>query len=281
MLAVRITSLSKSFGKNRALHEVSLDVPPGSIYGLIGPNGSGKTTMIKSLVGASKPDSGKAEVLGLDPLLQRWELRKQIGYMPQVPALYGDLSARNNILFFASSRRIKDAEERVTKILSFTGLSDRASDPVRTFSGGMQKRVSLACAMIHEPRILFLDEPTAAVDPELKRKFWELFRKLADSGVTIFVSTHLMDEAMLCDRVTILKDGEILLVDTPQNILAKGKMKISFVRSGEKQSLMIPASPEALVIELQKLGLGNSVSELRFESDSIEEVVLSMIQKSR
>jgi ABC-2 type transport system ATP-binding protein len=214
MNAIEIVNLSKNYGKICALNNMCLDVPEGTIYGLVGPNGSGKTTLIKALVGSLLPNSGFAKVLGLDPVKDKWKLRRQIGYMPQSPALYDDLSARKNIMFFGKAQNVPDLQMKVDEILSFAELTSRADDAVRTFSGGMKKRVSLCCALINNPRIIFLDEPTAAVDPHLKMQSWILFRKLAKNGVTIFVSTHQMDEAMLCDKVTILRNGEILAVDT-------------------------------------------------------------------
>src|SRR5664279_2934880 len=221
--AVEIKSLFKNYGKLRALNNIILNVPEGTICGLVGPNGSGKTTLIKTLVGTLKPTTGNVIVLGLDPLQDKWKLRKQIGYMPQTPALYDDLSAKRNILFFGSAQSNTGLEKKTNDILEFAELTNRANDLVRTFSGGMKKRVSLCCALVHQPKIVFLDEPTAAVDPHLKMQSWILFRKLAQSGVTIFISTHQMDEAMLCDKVTILRNGEILAVDTPQNLLRLGK----------------------------------------------------------
>ena len=239
MNAIEIVNLSKYYGKICALNHMSLDVPQGTIYGLVGPNGAGKTTLIKALVGSLQPDSGYAKVLGLDPLKDKWKLRQQIGYMPQSPALYDDLSARNNILFFGKAQDVPDLQKKVDEILSFAELTHRANDAVRTFSGGMKKRVSLCCALIHDPQIIFLDEPTAAVDPHLKMQSWTLFRKLAQKGVTIFVSTHQMDEAMLCDQVTILRNGEILALDTPQNILQRGKTKLKIVASHEEKTSLI------------------------------------------
>src|SRR5664279_5555385 len=221
--AVEIKNLCKDYDKLVALNNITLNVQEGTIYGLIGPNGAGKTTLIKALAGALKPTTGSVSVLGLDPLRNKWKLRRQIGYMPQTPALYDDLSAKKNILFFGSAQSNTGLEKKTNDILEFAELTNRANDLVRTFSGGMKKRVSLCCALVHQPKIVFLDEPTAAIDPHLKMQSWNLFRKLAQNGVTIFISTHLMDEAMYCDKVTILRNGEILAVDTPQKILRLGK----------------------------------------------------------
>ena len=279
MNAIEILNLSKNYGKIVALNRMSLTVPEGTIYGLVGPNGSGKTTLIKALVGSLRPNSGYAKVLGLDPLKDKWKLRKQIGYMPQSPALYDDLSARDNILFFGKAQNVPDLHRKVDEILLFAELTSRANDVVRTFSGGMRKRVSLCCALIHNPRIIFLDEPTAAVDPHLKMQSWMLFRKLAQSGVTIFVSTHQMDEAMLCDRVTILRSGEILAVDTPQNILKLGKTRLKITVNKEERTTVIDSNPKDLADELQKFGLDKNISSVELHSDNIEDIILSIVQE--
>jgi len=279
MNAIEIVNLTKYYGKIGALNKMSLEVPEGTIYGLLGPNGSGKTTLIKALVGSLRPNAGQVKVLGLDPLKDKWKLRKQIGYMPQSPALYDDLSARNNILFFGQGQNVPDLHQKVEEILSFAELTSRADDLVRTFSGGMKKRVSLCCALIHNPKIVFLDEPTAAVDPHLKMQSWILFRKLAQSGVTIFVSTHQMDEAMLCDKVTILRNGEILAVDTPQNLLRRGKTTLKITKNNEERRSVIDSTAKDLAEELKKYGLDKNVSSVELQSDNIEDIILSIVNE--
>ena len=279
MNAIEIENLSKNYGKLHALKNMNLDVPIGTIYGLVGPNGAGKTTLIKTLVGSLRPSSGFAKVLGLDPLKDKWKLRKQIGYMPQSPALYDDLSARKNIMFFGKAQNIPDLKKRTDEILSFAELSSRSNDKVETLSGGMKKRVSLCCALIHNPKIIFLDEPTAAIDPHLKMQSWILFRKLAQTGVTIFISTHLMDEAMFCDKVTILRNGEILAVDTPQRILQRGKTKLKIFVNNEENISIIDSTSENLADELKKFGLEKNISSIELHSDNIEDVILSIIRE--
>lgn len=279
MNTVEIKNLSKLYGKIQALNNINLEVPEGSIYGLLGPNGSGKTTLIKALVGALHPTSGQIKVLGLDPLKDKWRIRKQIGYMPQSPALYEDLSARDNILFFGKLQNVKGIDKKAEDILLFTELTSRADDLVRTFSGGMKKRVSLSCALIHEPKIIFLDEPTAAVDPHLKLQSWALFRKLASKGVTLFISTHLMDEAMFCDKICILRQGEIIALNTPQKILETGKTKILVSVNGQMQTSTIDSTPENLAQELQQFGLNKAVNSINIHADNIEEIVLEIVNK--
>ena len=277
--AVEIENLCKVYGKLRALNNIMLNVPEGTIYGLVGPTGAGKTTLIKVLVGALKPTAGDVKVLGLYPLKDKWKLRRQIGYMPQTPALYDDLSARGNIRFFGSAQNVTDLEKKTDEILNFAELTNRANDLVRTFSGGMKKRVSLCCALIHQPKIVFLDEPTAAIDPHLKLQSWNLFRQLAKTGVTLFISTHLMDEALLCDKVTILRNGEIIAVDTPQKILAKGKTILKFSENGEIKESIIDSTPESLAKELQKFGLKQNITSISIHPDNIENIVLNIIKE--
>lgn len=279
MNAIEIVNLSKTYGKIRALNNMNLEVPEGAIYGLVGPNGSGKTTLIKTLIGSARPGAGYALVLGLSPIKDKWQLRRQIGYMPQSPALYDDLSARENILFFGKAQRVANLHQKTAELLSFTGLANRADDLVRTFSGGMKKRVSLCCALVHKPRILLLDEPTAAVDPQLKQMMWLMFKKLAGSGITIFISTHQMDEALLCDKVTIIRNGEIVAVDTPQNILQRGKTQLKVVVDGQENVSEIGSTTKDLAEELRKFGLHANVYSIELHSENIEEIVLSIIQE--
>ena len=275
--AVEIDSLCKDYGNLPALKNILLKVPEGTIYGLIGPNGAGKTTLIKALVGALKPTSGIVKVLGMDPLRDKWKLRMQIGYMPQTPSLYDDLSAKRNILFFGSAQHIPDLERKTDEILALAELTDRADDLVRNFSGGMKKRVSLCCALIHQPKIVFLDEPTAAIDPHLKLQLWKMFRQLANSGVTLFISTHLMEEALLCDKVAILRSGEILIVDTPLKILERGKTTLKITDNGETRESIIDSSPESLAIELHRFGLNPYVTAVTLQPDDMEDIVLGII----
>jgi ABC-2 type transport system ATP-binding protein len=278
MDAIKVEGLVKRYGRFEALGGVDLDVPEGSVFGLVGPNGAGKTTLIKALVGSLRPTAGSVRVLGLDPVKNRAELRRSIGYMPQSPALYDDLSARDNVRFFGAAHRVGELSKKVAEILEFTELSDRAKDPVHTFSGGMKRRVSLACALVHEPRMLFLDEPTAAVDPQLRNRFWRQFRELArNSGSTLFISTHLMDEAMLCDRIAILRRGKIIASETPRRILENGGVRLTVEKNGGNVERRIGGPPEDLAHALRSYGLADDVEAISVEADSLEDVVLAII----
>jgi len=278
MNAISITALVKSYGKVTALQGIDLVVPQGMIYGVVGPNGAGKTTLIKTLVGVARPTSGTARVLELDPLNDKWALRKQIGYMPQDAALYETLSARDNITFLGKAQSVEDLDQKVDEVIAFTELASRARDPIHTFSGGMKKRVSLACALIHQPKVLFLDEPTAAVDPQLRARSWALFRKLAKNGTTLFISTHLMDEALLCDRVTILNQGRVILVDSPQNIMQRGKTRLSVTSPNGSSETEFESTPEAMAQKLHEFGLPNDISSIKIGSSTLEEIVLEIIR---
>jgi ABC-2 type transport system ATP-binding protein len=279
MDAIEVEGLVKRYGKIEALRGVDLRVPEGAVFGLVGPNGAGKTTLIKALVGALRPAEGRVQVLRLEPLKDRSELRQQIGYMPQFPALYEDLSAQDNVEFFGAAHRAPDLRKKVEDVLRLTDLTTRAKDPVHTLSGGMKRRVSLACALVHRPEMLFLDEPTAAVDPQLRSRLWTTFRKLAKGGVTLFISTHLMDEAMLCDRVAILREGRVIASDAPRHILQKGKTRLLVGKNGEEEEKIIGGHPEDLAAALRPYGLSPEVAAVSVEADSLETVILSLIGK--
>ena len=279
MYAIEVAGLTKRYGKIEALQGVDLTVPEGSVFGLVGPNGAGKTTLIKTLVGALRPTSGTTRVLGLGPLKDRAELRRRIGYMPQSPALYEDLSARDNVRFFGAAHRVPEIDKKTDEVLAFTELTGRAKDPLYTFSGGMKRRVSLACALVHRPEVLFLDEPTAAVDPQLRSRFWKTFRELASADATLFISTHLMEEAMLCDRIAVLRKGRVIASDTPRNILERGKTRLMLNRSGAEEEKTIGGHPEDLAEALHPYGLAPEVTAVDIQADTLETVVLSLIEE--
>ncbi|MFQ5946365.1 MAG: ABC transporter ATP-binding protein [Anaerolineae bacterium] len=213
--AVVTRRLTKAFGPIRAVENMDLRVRRGEIYGLLGPNGSGKTTLMRLLVGLAAPDSGEAHVLGRR-VPDRGVL-SEVGYMTQAEALYPDLTAWENVAFFASLNGVT-SRSQFEETLKLVELSDRAGDLVATLSGGLRQRLSLACTLVHRPRLLILDEPTVGVDPQLRVAFWEHFRRLASDGVTILVSSHVMDEAQRCDRLGFMRLGRLLAEGSPDEL---------------------------------------------------------------
>jgi len=220
---VRAEGLRKLFGKHAALDGLTLSVPQGQLYGLAGPNGAGKTTLIRTLCGLLRPDEGAAYLLGWR--MPNTRVRSQLGYMPQDFAVYDDLSVMQNLEFFGELYGLRRAHVlgRANELLDLVQLSDRKRQRVGTLSGGMRRRVSLAISLLHKPRLAFLDEPTAGVDPKLRRSFWDYFTALAEQGVTLVVTTHLVDEAQRCHIVGFLMSGRLLTQGTPGDILAQTK----------------------------------------------------------
>jgi len=216
---VRADGLLKRFGKRTALDHLDLHVPQGQLYGLAGPNGAGKTTLIRTLCGLLRPNKGEAHLLGWQ--MPSTRVRSQLGYMPQDFAVYNDLSVIQNLEFFGElySLRRRQVRERANELLDLVQLSDRRRDRVGSLSGGMRRRVSLAVSLLHKPRLAFLDEPTAGVDPKLRRSFWDYFNQLADQEVTLVVTTHLVEEALRCHVVGFLMAGRMLTQGTPEEIL--------------------------------------------------------------
>ncbi len=217
-LAVEVNKASFNYNKIKAIDELSLEIPSGISFGLLGPNGAGKTTLIRLLVGLLKPKSGRVRIMGQTPSRKTAHL---IGYMPQLHSLYSELSVNQNVDFFARVYQLTDKQQRaqrVEEVIRLVDLWPRRKDSVLKLSGGMKQRVSLACTIVHNPPLLFLDEPTVGLDPELRVTFWKHFAELTRQGVTIIVSSHTMDDAAHCDRLAFMRDGKVIAQGTPSEL---------------------------------------------------------------
>ena len=217
-IAIKIESLNKNFGDIKAVDDISFNVEKGEMFGLVGPDGAGKTTTIRTLCGLIKPNSGNITLLGIDIHKNKKEAQNKIGYLSQKFSLYGDLSVDENIEFFADIHGVKNYIERRNELLEFTRLAPFRNRPADKLSGGMKQKLALSCSLIHRPKILFLDEPTTGVDPVSRRDFWKILSGLIKEGITILMSTPYLDEAERCNRVALMNKGKILGLDTPQNI---------------------------------------------------------------
>ena len=218
--AIEATNLTKRFGDFTAVDQVSFRVRPGEVYGWLGPNGAGKTTTIRMLLGLLTITEGEARVLGYDPGTQAKAMQAHVGYMSQLFTLYQDLTAAENIRFYGQVYGLgrRALRRRMAEIIEMAGLHGRENVLTANLSGGWRQRLALGCAIVHKPKVLFLDEPTAGVDPISRRQFWEMIYGMAKSGVTILVTTHYMDEAELCQRVGFISEGRLIALDTPDQL---------------------------------------------------------------
>ena len=220
---MEIEDLLKTFGPFTAVDRISLQVKSGEIFGFLGPNGAGKSTTIRMLCGILTPTSGKGKVGGFDIFRESEKIKQNIGYMSQKFSLYQDLTVEENLDFFSGIYRLSKEAKKKRKdwALQMAGLQERRDSLTRTLAGGWKQRLALGCAILHEPSILFLDEPTSGVDPLSRRRFWDLIYEMAGEGVTIFVTTHYMDEAEYCDRLALINGGKIIALGTPMELKTK------------------------------------------------------------
>jgi len=214
---IQVENLVKKFGDFVAVDGISFEVHPGEVVGYLGPNGSGKTTTIRMLLGLLRPTAGRAAVLGFDVDREAESIRPLVGYMSQKAALYDELTVAENLAFYAGLYGLSAATQRLRQreVLAMVGLSDKVTERAGQISTGWRQRLALAIALVHEPRLIFLDEPTSGVDPAARRDFWDLIDALAQGGTTVFVSTHFMDEAEYCGRLGIMNTGRLLAMDSP------------------------------------------------------------------
>jgi ABC-type multidrug transport system ATPase subunit len=260
--AVRVSELGKRFDGTIALDAVSLDVAPGELFGLIGPDGAGKTTLFRILTTLILPDSGTATVLGLDVVRDLWAIRARVGYMPGRFSLYPDLSVAENLEFFASvfGTTVKEGYQTIAPIYrQIEPFRDRRAGAL---SGGMKQKLALSCALVHRPEILFLDEPTTGVDAVSRHEFWDLLDQLRRSGLPIVVATPYMDEASRCDRVALMQQGRVLAVDAPSAIGARFPDRLFAVRARDRYALLQSLREYPHVVSAQPFG-----DELHYSDD--------------
>ena len=238
-MSIQVQNISKSYQKNKAVEGISFDVKEGELFGLIGPDGAGKTTIFRILTTLLLANEGSATVAGFDVVKEYKAIRNSVGYMPGKFSLYQDLSVEENLTFFATifGTTIAENYELIKDI--YIQIEPFKTRRAGALSGGMKQKLALCCALIHKPKVLFLDEPTTGVDPVSRKEFWIMLKRLQQKGITILVSTPYMDEAALCDRIALIQKGSILKIDSPQNIISKYDKVIFDVKSKNMHQLII------------------------------------------
>ena len=296
---IEIKNLHKAYGPVKAVEGISFSVNKGEMFGLVGPDGAGKTTTLRVMCGLLGADEGDVSLLNENIKKKKKFIQNNIGYLSQKFSLYGDLTVDENIEFFADIHNVKDYEKRRDELLEFTRLKPFRTRLADKLSGGMKQKLALACALIHEPRILFLDEPTTGVDPISRRDFWKILSNLLKQGITIFLTTPYLDEAERCNRVGLMNEGKIVIMDTPQNIKESVGMEIfeivcSDVRKayglvkdnlhydvhlfGDRIDVVVSRGDAAEgVIELLKKN-GIEVADTRSKMPSLENVMMHLIK---
>jgi ABC-2 type transport system ATP-binding protein len=298
-LVLFCNSLSKNFGETRALENITLDIKRGEMFGLVGPDGAGKTTLIKIFCGVENKDSGELFIFDLDSDKKRREINKKLGYLSQRYSLYGDLTIDENIEFFARIHGVRQFQKRRDELLEFTRLTPFRNRLVDKLSGGMKQKTALACALIHEPELLVLDEPTNGVDPVSRREFWSILAELLKEGKTILISTPYLDEVERCSRVAILNKGKLIALDEPTNLkkmieqnvyeivcspvrkayhLIQEKFPYGEIQMfGDNVNIISGDSIESYLDFLKENGI--EISEVRQKIPSIENVFIHLLRK--
>ncbi|MCX5678733.1 MAG: ABC transporter ATP-binding protein [Candidatus Omnitrophica bacterium] len=263
-IAVSVSSLEKTFGNFTAVNKISFEIKRGEIFGFLGPNGAGKSTTIRMLCGILTPTSGSGTVGGFDIIKEQEEIKQNIGYMSQKFSLYDDLTVEENIDFYGGIYTIPRAtrQAREESIIKMAGIEEFRTSLTRTLSGGWKQRLALGCAIIHEPKIIFLDEPTSGVDPITRANFWGIIKDMAKRGVTVFVTTHYMDEAENCDRMTLIYKGNMIAMGTPQEMKTK-------VMKDEVLEVIVPVAEDWV----DKVQTAKGVKESALFSTKIHAVV--------
>ncbi len=281
-----VDDLTKRFGDFTAVDHVSFTVHEGEIFGWLGPNGAGKTTTIRMLLGLMRPTSGHAHVLGFDSATQAKSIHERIGYMSQQFTLYNDLTARQNIHFYGMVHGLPDDDlrRRESEIMQMAGLSGRENTLTGSLSGGWKQRLALGCAMVHRPKVVFLDEPTAGVDPISRREFWDLIYGTAKRGVTVLVTTHYMDEAELCQRVGFISQGRLVAIDSPSQLkLTQMRGQVLEIRTSTPDLAMrvLKAAQQARRLDLWEVALyGAQIHVVVPEAQSFAGPVRALLQEA-
>jgi ABC-2 type transport system ATP-binding protein len=275
---VRLDRTSFRYRDVEAVREVSLDVAPGEMFGLIGPDGAGKTTAIRLICGLLRPSSGTVRTLGLDPVEDHRQLTRSVGYFSQRFSLYADLSVHENIAFFAEIHGVRDYIPRRDRLLDLTQLAPFGSRLAGQLSGGMKQKLALACTLVHEPTLIVLDEPTTGVDPVSRREFWKLLSELLSQGITIVMSTPYLDEAERCSRVAFLHEGRLLALDSPDRLrdTMPGSL-VEVIAPDRRRALdILQAAPE--VASVQTFGERMHVQLRRPDAGAVERVRSALSQ---
>lgn len=299
---IKIEKLTKDFGEIKAVDNVSLKINKGEIFGLLGPNGAGKTTIIRMLCGLARPTSGTAKVANLDIVRDSVKVRRIVGVVPQTNVLDRELTVYQNLSYHAKLNGMKRSryEKTITNVLSLVGMKDKKDSDPLTLSGGMKRRITIAKALVHEPEVLFLDEPTTGLDPQSKRALWERIQALSKMGITMILTTHYMEEAeLLCNRIGIIDKGKIIALDTPSGLkgMLKGEAVIEITHDGKlteeaisnldfiedfdsgHNSLRIYTSKKKEAISYLFSRFQDSILSVDFHEPTLEDVFLSLTGK--
>jgi drug efflux transport system ATP-binding protein len=300
--AIEIKNFSKNYGDVKAVKGISFSVEKGEMFGLVGPDGAGKTTTIRTLCGLIEPNEGNIEVLGFDLKNKKKEIQNQVGYLSQKFSLYGDLTVDENIEFFADIHSVKNYQQRRNELLEFTRLTPFRKRLADNLSGGMKQKLALACSLIHKPKILFLDEPTTGVDPVSRRDFWKILSNLINEGITIFMSTPYLDEAERCNRVALMDQGKIISLDKPEKIkssidmdvleiacdrtreafrLLRDNFKYEVQLFGDRVNVILP-DYETAYSKIEKILKDNSINIFnhRIITPTLENVFIHLVKKA-
>jgi len=305
MSAISVKNIEKSYDKGavQALKGINLEIEQGELFGLIGPDGAGKTSLFRILSTLILPDSGSAKMMGLDVVKDFWEIRKMVGYMPGKFSLYQDLSIEENLNFFATvfNTTVKENYHLIEDI--YVQIEPFKKRRAGKLSGGMKQKLALCCALIHEPKILLLDEPTTGVDPVSRKEFWEMLGRLKERGITVLVSTPYMDEASRCSRIALMQDGKVMEVDSLEKIISKNNMILYALRSkemhrllkdlreysgtlsafafGDEHHVRLASEAESESLYAYLLHLGHELLNIRKINPEIEDVFIQLMQEQK